>query len=118
MFNLGYLPGSNKVRTTRCTTTGKAVEDAIELLVPGGGLLIAVYPGHQEGYLEGQMLSEMFADVAGTAFRLQPFCLQRFGIPDHQFAGIALFLLGGALGTALTPEKQTEGIFYENTSFR
>ena len=73
MFNLGYLPGSNKVRTTRCTTTGKAVEDAIELLVPGGGLLIAVYPGHEEGRLEGEMLRELLSAYSRFVYSVSEF---------------------------------------------
>ncbi len=60
VFNLGYLPGSgNKAVTTLRSTTRKAVEDAISLLDSDGCVLIAVYPGHEEGRLEGEMLDEM-----------------------------------------------------------
>ena len=61
MFNLGYLPGSDKSVTTLRESTMKAVESAIELLEDGGGLLIAVYPGHTEGSLEGEMLNNYFS---------------------------------------------------------
>ena len=65
MFNLGYLPGSgNKAVTTMRTTTMPAVEAAIELLAPDGVLIIAIYPGHAEGELEGEMLKEYFADTS------------------------------------------------------
>ena len=60
MFNLGYLPGSDKKITTLRMSTMAAVEAAIRLLEDGGGLLIAVYPGHEEGTLEGLMLDEFF----------------------------------------------------------
>lgn len=61
MFNLGYLPGSGKKSlTTMRETTMPAVEAAIELLKPDGALIIAVYPGHEEGALEGEMLREYF----------------------------------------------------------
>lgn len=61
MFNLGYLPGSGKkALTTMRQTTMPAVEAAIELLKPDGALIIAVYPGHEEGALEGEMLREYF----------------------------------------------------------
>lgn len=57
MFNLGYLPGSgNKDLTTKRETTLPAVKDAIQMLDSDGILLIAVYPGHKEGELEGNML--------------------------------------------------------------
>ncbi len=61
MFNLGYLPGSDKSVTTLRESTMKAVEGALRLLEDDGGLLIAVYPGHEEGSLEGKMLDEYFA---------------------------------------------------------
>lgn len=64
VFNLGWLPGSaDKTVTTKRDSTRQAVQSAMQMLDHDGILLIAVYPGHQEGYLEGQMLSEMFADV-------------------------------------------------------
>ena len=63
MFNLGYLPGSDKSVTTLRESTMKAVEGALRLLEDDGGLLIAVYPGHEEGSLEGKMLDEYFATL-------------------------------------------------------
>lgn len=59
MFNLGYLPGSDKTVTTKRETTLKAVADAIDMLAPDGILLIAVYPGHEEGEIEGELINEM-----------------------------------------------------------
>ena len=64
MFNLGYLPGSgNKALTTKRETTLPAVKGAIDMLDNDGILLIAVYPGHEEGYLEGLMLEEYFKTI-------------------------------------------------------
>jgi len=60
MFNLGYLPGGEHAVTTMRETTMPAVEAAIEMLLPDGVLIIAVYPGHEEGSLEGDMLREYF----------------------------------------------------------
>lgn len=73
MFNLGYLPGSNKVRTTMRKTTAKAVTDAISMLAPGGGLLIAVYPGHEEGHLEGEMLRKMLSEYSRFIYTVSEF---------------------------------------------
>ena len=71
MFNLGYLPGSGKKHlTTMRETTMLAVEAAIELLKPNGALIIAVYPGHEEGALEGEMLEEYFKTT--SRFKLCP----------------------------------------------
>ena len=75
MFNLGFLPGADKSLTTLRKTTLPAVQAAMELLDSDGGLLIAVYPGHEEGRLEGEMLAEFFAEQ--SRFR---FCASRFQI--------------------------------------
>lgn len=65
MFNLGYLPRSgNKALYTMRETTMPAVEAAIDLLLPDGVLIIAIYPGHEEGALEGDMLREYFKTLS------------------------------------------------------
>lgn len=61
IFNLGYLPRSGKKAiTTMRETTMIAVREAIDMLLPDGVLIIAIYPGHEEGALEGDMLREYF----------------------------------------------------------
>ena len=76
MFNLGYLPGSGKKQvTTMRETTMEAVKGAVELLANDGILLVAVYPGHEEGRLEGEMLGEYFAtldrrEICCSCFRI------------------------------------------------
>jgi predicted methyltransferase len=63
MFNLGYLPGSDKSVTTMRVTTMPAIEAAVDLLDHGGVLLVAVYPGHAEGEAEGKMVLDYFATL-------------------------------------------------------
>jgi len=76
MFNLGYLPRSGKKAvTTLRETTMPAVEAALELLADDGILLIAVYPGHEEGSLEGEMLAEYFPSLDRRKI-----CVSRFNI--------------------------------------
>lgn len=76
MFNLGYLPRSGKKAvTTLRETTMPAVEAALELLADDGILLIAVYPGHEEGCLEGEMLAEYFPTLDRRKI-----CVSRFNI--------------------------------------
>ena len=76
MFNLGYLPGSGKKEiTTMRETTMPAVEAAISLLDKDGIILIAVYPGHEEGDAEGKMICEYLA----TLKRFQ-YCATRINI--------------------------------------
>ena len=76
MFNLGYLPRSGKKAvTTLRETTMPAVEAALELLADDGILLIAVYPGHEEGSLEGEMLADYFPSLDRRKI-----CVSRFNI--------------------------------------
>ena len=76
MFNLGYLPrsGRKQLYTIR-ETTMPAVEAAIDLLADDGVLIIAIYPGHEEGALEGDMLREYFKTL--SRFKL---CASEFRI--------------------------------------
>lgn len=61
VFNLGFLPGGDKSLTTLRTTTLPAIKDALSIIKPGGCLLIAVYPGHEEGRLEGELICDTLA---------------------------------------------------------
>ncbi len=74
MFNLGWLPGGDKSITTLHETTLPAIADAIEMLAHGGGLLIAVYPGHPEGEVEGRMVTEMLSGYSRFQFTIS--CLK------------------------------------------
>ncbi len=63
VFNLGYLPGGDKSVTTKRETTLAAVKAAIELLDRDAILLIAVYPGHEEGEIEGELINDMLQEL-------------------------------------------------------
>ncbi|MBE6546317.1 MAG: hypothetical protein E7668_02605 [Ruminococcaceae bacterium] len=64
MFNLGYLPGSDKTVTTMRTTTLPAIEAAIELMDRDAIILVAVYPGHAEGEAEGKLVCEYLSSLS------------------------------------------------------
>lgn len=83
LFNLGYLPGGDKSVHTLRQSTLSAITAAIELLNPGAVLVINVYPGHEEGRLEGEMLKE-----ALSVYDKKLFCVTYFRIinsPDAPF---------------------------------
>ena len=84
IFNLGYLPRSGKKAvTTMRETTFPAVRAALELLAPDGVLIVAIYPGHEEGRLEGELLRDYFATL--SRFRI---CASEFHIlnsPDSPY---------------------------------
>ena len=61
MFNLGYRPGGDKNVHTMHESTLVAVKDAVNMLKKGGVLVISVYPGHDEGKIEGEMLLDMLS---------------------------------------------------------
>ena len=64
MFNLGYLPGSDKTVTTMRETTLPAIQAAIELMARDAIILVAVYPGHAEGEAEGKMICDYLASLS------------------------------------------------------
>ncbi|MGI6453361.1 MAG: class I SAM-dependent methyltransferase [Syntrophomonadaceae bacterium] len=67
MFNLGYLPGGNHDIKTRAADTVKAVDAAINLLIPGGIITIVFYPGHEGGQEE---MEQVLNYLAGLSQRL------------------------------------------------
>ncbi|MFZ4856557.1 MAG: tRNA (mnm(5)s(2)U34)-methyltransferase [Desulfuromonadaceae bacterium] len=52
LFNLGYLPGGDRTITTLRETTVVALEQSLQLLSPGGVILVTIYPGHDGGTRE------------------------------------------------------------------
>ena len=75
MFNLGWLPGGDKTITTLHETSLAAIAAGIDLLAPDGAILCAVYPGHAEGTLEGELIEEMLSKldrrkICATKFKI------------------------------------------------
>lgn len=54
MFNLGYLPGSDKEVVTRPDTTLRAIAQALKLLAVGGVITLVLYSGHPGGAEEAE----------------------------------------------------------------
>lgn len=73
MFNLGYLPGSDKSIITRTETTLQAVTAALELLADGGLLTVAVYPGHEGGADEQRQIADWAAALPARRYEVQLF---------------------------------------------
>jgi len=71
MFNLGYLPGTDKALITRTETTMIAVLEALELLKPAGVLTVVVYPGHEGGADESRTMAEWAATLDSRRFEVQ-----------------------------------------------
>ncbi|WP_215142361.1 class I SAM-dependent methyltransferase [Exiguobacterium qingdaonense] len=52
VFNLGYLPGSDKSITTHGNTTVAALNQLLDVMAVGGVIVIVVYHGHESGKTE------------------------------------------------------------------
>ena len=70
MFNLGFLPGSDKSVITKAETTLKAVRSALDLLCRGGVVSIAIYAGHPGGSEEDVAVRELCAELDYHTFRV------------------------------------------------
>lgn len=70
MFNLGYLPGGDRQQVTRRESTLAALDGAISLLRPDGGVMTVVaYPGHPGGAEEAAAVREWFASLDPARYR-------------------------------------------------
>ena len=63
IFNLGYLPGSDKTITTKADTTWQAVVDMLSLLKVGGTIILVIYHGHSEGKIERDEIEAKIATL-------------------------------------------------------
>jgi len=52
VYNLGYLPGGDKTKTTLAKDTIISIEVSMSLLKRKGSIFIVSYPGHEGGYKE------------------------------------------------------------------
>lgn len=52
VFNLGYLPGSDKSVTTTGNTTIDALEQLLDVMAVGGVIVVVIYHGHESGKVE------------------------------------------------------------------
>jgi len=85
MFNLGYLPGSDKSVVTHAATTLPGLDQALRLLRRGGLLSLLVYHGHPGADQEA-------AAIARWVARLGAHCQ----VTRHESAGPTLFLISTA----------------------
>ena len=75
VYNLGYLPGSDKTIKTLPETTLKSLQCALDLIAPGGAISITCYPGHLEGALEETALLSFCRTLSPKEWRV---CFHQF----------------------------------------
>ncbi|MCE9518507.1 MAG: hypothetical protein K8R87_02915 [Verrucomicrobia bacterium] len=71
MFNLGWLPGSDKACITRTETTLTALRKATDWLAEGGMITIVCYPGHDGGDAEANAVEQWAAHLPADSFEAQ-----------------------------------------------
>ncbi|PFG14311.1 class I SAM-dependent methyltransferase [Bacillus sp. es.036] len=70
IFNLGYLPGGDKSIVTNAEETIQSVTDILRLLHSGGLLILVVYPGHPEGKIESEKVTNFATDLNQSHFQV------------------------------------------------
>lgn len=75
MYNLGFLPGSDKHITTTVESTVKSIKEGLELLNLGGLMTIAIYIGHEEGKREKDAIMNLLTNLSK----------KQYGVMLHSF---------------------------------
>jgi tRNA1(Val) A37 N6-methylase TrmN6 len=75
LFNLGYLPGSDRATTTMRDSTLTALHAAAQLLHSGGLLSLVCYPGHPQGAEELAEIRAMWPSWASAGWRIATYSL-------------------------------------------
>lgn len=70
MFNLGFLPGSDKTVITRSETTLVAIKAALQILARGGVVCIAIYAGHPGGDEEDRAVRDFCSGLDYHTYRV------------------------------------------------
>lgn len=74
LFNLGFLPGSDKRIITRPQTTLRALGGALDLLAPHGVLALRLYTGHAGGREEAEAVLAVAAALPRREWRVLALC--------------------------------------------
>jgi SAM-dependent methyltransferase len=75
VFNLGYLPGGDEKISTRPGSTLPALKAALDLVMPGGLLIVIVYTTSETGRAEAQLVLEWARTISPTradVMRIEP----------------------------------------------
>ncbi|MCL6610998.1 MAG: class I SAM-dependent methyltransferase [Peptococcaceae bacterium] len=88
MFNLGYLPGSDRTVTTGPETTRDGISAALRILRPGGRLSVVAYTGHPGAREEAVAVAGLMGGLDLKEFNVQKmvFWNSRGDSPELYFA--------------------------------
>lgn len=68
MYNLGYLPGSDKSVITQPDSTLLSLQSAINLIAKGGRITLVAYTGHPGGYEETEVITNWCRELPKKHF--------------------------------------------------
>ncbi len=71
VFNLGYLPGSDKTLITQADSTLIALNKAIDFLAPEGIISLIAYPGHAGGEEETYQITDWLQQLHPYQYQFQ-----------------------------------------------
>ena len=71
VYNLGYLPGSDKVIKTASESTLKSLQNSLKTLNSSGLISVMCYPGHLEGEIEEKKLLSYLKTLDPAQFSIQ-----------------------------------------------
>lgn len=87
MFNLGWLPNSDKSIITHADTTILALKQSLQLLAPNGRISIMLYPGHHGGDSEAAQVTTW---LQAKHLHSISFKLEQIRVPQRPKAPILL----------------------------
>lgn len=70
IFNLGYLPKSDKQIITKPDTTKQALDGLLKYLLPTGRIIVVVYYGHDGGKDELELLQHYCKDLPQESYNV------------------------------------------------
>ncbi|HSH24760.1 MAG TPA: class I SAM-dependent methyltransferase [Massilibacterium sp.] len=70
IFNLGYLPRSDKTKITTASSTIPAIEQLLEHLLPNGLIIVVVYSGHDGGEEEKEAVLAFTKQLPQETFQV------------------------------------------------
>ena len=73
IFNLGYLPNFSKSITTQAKTTLQTLKKTLIVLDNKGIVIISIYPGHDEGKKESELLLEYLNKLDNKKYHISKY---------------------------------------------
>ena len=69
VFNLGYLPNGNRHIVTKAENTILAIQCCMDLLLPEGIIILAVYTGHEGGKEEAAQIEQFLHQMPARSWQ-------------------------------------------------